>query len=195
MLPFSPLPASYPKSYAMRQSFHFRAATAADLPFLHHWRAQPHWTEWWGPAEADVGFFEEAMADPHTAAWIVELDGRPFAYAQDYDPHAWPDHHFAHLPPGSRGVDQSIGEADLIGRGRSDPPRPWQHVRLASCQRLFAEGAPAIGTDPHPDNVRAIRAYEKAGFKITSGAIDTHWGRALLMEQWPVRPAGEARTG
>ena len=163
----------------MRMPVHaFRPVTPADLPLLRRWRAQPHWVEWWGPVEPDDRFFEEAMADPHTAAWIVELEGRPLAYAQDYDPHAWPRHHFAHLPPGSRGVDQSIGEPDMIGRGHGSA-----FVR-AHCERLFAAGAPAIGTDPHPGNARAIRAYEKAGFTIAAGALDTIWGRALLMERW-----------
>jgi aminoglycoside 6'-N-acetyltransferase len=170
----------------MRPTYQFRAVTEADLPLLRRWRAQPHWAEWWGPAAEDEGFFEEAMTDPHTAAWMVELDGRPFAYAQDYDPHAWPDHHFAHLPPGSRGVDQSIGDPDLVGRGHGSA-----FVAIHAF-RLFAAGAPAVGTDPHPDNGRAIRAYRKAGFKITGGPVDTPWGRALLMERWPRATRDEA---
>ena len=158
--------------------YSFRPASAADLPLLYEWRSRSHWVEWWGPAEEDRGFFEEALADPHTAAWIVELDGRPFAYAQDYDPHAWPGHPFAHLPPGGRGIDQSIGDPSLVGQGHGSA-----FVR-AHCDRLFAAGAPAIGTDPHPDNKRAIRAYGKAGFAVAGGPLDTPWGRALLMERW-----------
>lgn len=53
------------------------------------------------------------------------------------------------------------------------------------CDRLFAAGVPAIDTDPHPDNFRARRAYEKAGFVLVSGPVDTRWGRAILMERWP----------
>ncbi|HSM07403.1 MAG TPA: hypothetical protein VLA33_00110 [Gemmatimonadota bacterium] len=34
--------------------------------------------------------------------------------------------------------------------------------------------------DPHPDNARAIRCYEKVGFK-RAGEIVTPDGRALLM--------------
>ena len=52
------------------------------------------------------------------------------------------------------------------------------------CARLFDAGAPAVGTDPRPDNARAIRAYEKAGFVIASAPMDTRWGRAVLMENW-----------
>jgi aminoglycoside 6'-N-acetyltransferase len=110
--------------------------------------------------------------------WIVAYQGRPFAYAQDYSPHDWDAHPFAHLPLGSRGIDQYIGEPDLLDRGHGSA-----FVR-AHCDRLFAAGAPAIGTDPHPENGRAIRAYEKAGFKIVSQPMDTRWGRAILMERW-----------
>lgn len=163
----------------MTARYHFRPATAADLPMLREWRARPHMVKWWGPREGDD--MAKALTDPHTAAWIVEHGGRFFAYAQDYDPHAWPDHHFAHLPPGSRGIDQSIGEADMLNRGHGSA-----FVRC-HVERLFAAGAPAVGTDPHPGNARAIRAYRKAGFKITGGPFDTLWGRALLMECRPDR--------
>ena len=132
--------------------------------------------EWWG--EPDVEDAEDTLADARVAMWIVEHGCRPFAYAQDYSPHDWADHPFAHLPPGARGIDQYIGEPDMVGRGHGS-----LFVR-AHCDRLFAAGAPAIGTDPHPDNGRAIRAYEKAGFTIASEPLDTIWGRAILMERW-----------
>jgi aminoglycoside 6'-N-acetyltransferase len=115
--------------------------------------------------------------------WIVELvdsagHARPFAYAQDYSPHDWDDHPFAHLPPGSRGIDQFIGEPDMLAQGHGTA-----FVR-EHAHRLLAAGAPALGTDPHPDNGRAIRAYEKAGFGRASEPLDTRWGRAVLMERW-----------
>jgi hypothetical protein len=34
--------------------------------------------------------------------------------------------------------------------------------------RLFAEGAAIVGTDPDPSTARAVRAYEKAGFTATA---------------------------
>ena len=41
-------------------------------------------------------------------------------------------------------------------------------------------GAPRIVTDPDPENKRAVRAYEKAGFEQTQ-LVDTPDGTALLM--------------
>ena len=156
--------------------YRFRSVAAADIPLLREWRSRPHVVEHWGAA--DVEDPARVLADARVAMWIVELDGRPFAYAQDYSPHDWRPHPFAHLPPGSRGVDQYIGEPELLGRGHGSA-----FVRL-HCKRLFAAGAPAIGTDPHPDNGRAIRAYQKAGFAVAGGPVETRWGRALLMEKW-----------
>jgi aminoglycoside 6'-N-acetyltransferase len=156
--------------------YRFRPVEEADLPLLRAWRRQEQVRLWWG--EPDVEDPEEAFADPNVAMWVVEWRGRPFAYAQDYDPHAWDGHPFAHLPPGSRGIDQYIGEPDMLDRGHGSA-----FVR-AHCERLFAAGAPAVGTDPHPDNKRAIRAYEKAGFTVASEPLDTRWGRAVLMERW-----------
>jgi aminoglycoside 6'-N-acetyltransferase len=156
--------------------YEFRLVTAADVALLARWRASPQVVRWWGLPEVEEA--GETLADRRVAMWIVAHQGRQFAYAQDYRPHDWDAHPFAHLPQGSRGIDQYIGEPDMLDLGHGSA-----FVR-AHCDRLFAAGAPAIGTDPHPENGRAIRAYEKAGFQIASQAMDTRWGRAILMERW-----------
>jgi aminoglycoside 6'-N-acetyltransferase len=159
----------------MSGTYVFKAVTQADLPLLREWRAMPHVVMWWGPPDEEPE--AEKMADPRIAMWIVEHGGRPFAFAQDYSPHDWDPHPFSYLPPESRGIDQYIGEPDMLDRGHGSA-----FIR-AHCERLFAGGAPAIGTDPHPDNKRALRACEKAGFEAVSGPVETRWGRAILMEK------------
>jgi aminoglycoside 6'-N-acetyltransferase len=67
----------------------------------------------------------------------------------------------------------------MLDRGHGTALLRWH------CDRLLGAGAPAIGTDPHPDNIRARRAFEKAGFTVVSGPVDTRWGRAILMERRP----------
>ena len=158
--------------------YHFRPATRADFPLLLRWRQMPDVIRWWGPWDDAAADFERHLADPNVAMWIVEHGGRAFAYAQDYDPHAWDPHPFSHLPPGSRGIDQYIGEPEWLDRGHGTAFIQQQ------CERLLAAGAPAVGTDPHPDNRRARRAYRKAGFTEVGGPVDTRWGRAILMERW-----------
>jgi hypothetical protein len=52
---------------------------------------------------------------------------------------------------------------------------------------LFAEGVPALATDPNPENARAILVYRKLGFRVVGPARETPWGIVLPMEAWPVR--------
>ncbi len=156
--------------------YRFRRAAERDLPLLKAWRAMPHVAEWWGEPEVEPEL--EKLSNPNIHMFVVELENRPFAFAQEYNPHAWVNHPFEHLPLGSRGIDQYIGEPDFLCRGHGTG-FVRQHV-----QNLFSRGAPAIGTDPHPANGRARRCYEKAGFVSKSGPIRTIWGTAILMEQW-----------
>lgn len=139
------------------------------------WLAEPHVAEWWtdGP-EASLAEIREAMDDIATEPLIVELDGRPIAYLQSYDPHLEDDHPYQDQPFGTLGVDLSIGPADLVGVGHGSAML-GQFV-----EELFAEGAPRVVIDPDPANKRAVRAYEKAGFRPI-GERDTIFGRVLLM--------------
>lgn len=161
----------------------FRRAAEADLDMIARWLETPAVAEWWIEADGQPAppIDEDDLADPDMSAWIVSYRGEPFAYLQDYDVHAWPGHHFAHLPPGSRGIDQFIGVPEMIGRGHGSA-----FIR-AFVDGLFSTGIAAVGTDPHPANARAIRAYEKAGFSRGDEA-DTAWGRSLLMERHIVSP-------
>ena len=147
----------------------FRPMQPADIVRVNAWRATPPVSKWW-----DGGIDAEDLADPTSRQWIVSHYDHPFAFLQDYDPHAEADHPFAFLPPGSRGLDQFIGEPQMLGRGHG-PALLSRHV-----EALFTGGAPAVGVDPHAENIRAIRAYQKAGFQ--AGELrNTPWGRCLLM--------------
>ena len=117
-------------------AYRFRPVTEADFTLLRSWRARPHVVEWWGsPDDEDP---EEVLAEPRVAMWIVEHEGRPFAYAQDYDPHGWTQHPLAHLPHGSSGIDQYIGEPDLLGCGHG------RAFVSAHCEQLFSAGVPRL---------------------------------------------------
>jgi aminoglycoside 6'-N-acetyltransferase len=62
----------------------------------------------------------------------------------------------------------------MIGRGHGSA-----FVR-AFADKILANGAPRVVLDPEPENARAIRAYEKAGF-VRNRLVDTPNGIALLM--------------
>jgi aminoglycoside 6'-N-acetyltransferase len=165
--------------------YNFRRVTRDDLAMLRRWLETPEVRRWWGDPDAEEALLASDIDDPRMTMWIVSHAGRPFAYIQDYAPHDWAMHHFDTLPLGSRGIDQFIGEPDMIGHGHGSA-FIRQHV-----DRLFADGAPAVGTDPDPDNIRAISAYQNAGFELGE-TRDTEWGPSVLMVRFASRRISNA---
>jgi aminoglycoside 6'-N-acetyltransferase len=161
-------------SQSLAPQYQFRPMSAADLPLLRRWLAQPHVTQWWGDADEQFDLVRGDLDEPAMDQFIVAADAHPFAYLQCYDPAVWPEGGLGAQPKGTRGIDQFIGEGDMVGRGHGSA-----FIRAFTDDRLGA-GTPRILTDPDPDNARAIRAYEKAGF-LRDRLIDTSDGRALLM--------------
>ncbi len=161
-------------SVAMAGPYGFRPVVGCDLALLRRWLETPEVRRWWGDPDEQAGLLEADLDNPHMVMEIVTLYGRPFAYVQHYDVHTWPHRQFARLPAGSRAIDALIGEPGMLGAGHG----PAFLRGLA--ERLCADGAPAVAIDPHPDNLRARRAYEKAGF---SGdlVVDTEEGPAVVM--------------
>ncbi len=155
------------------EGYTFRKASVADLPLLLEWQSRPHVREWW---DDDEPCDQEELEDPRVARWIVELNSKPFGYIQDYTVHGWQGHYFAHLPEGARGIDQFIGEPEMIGLGHGS------RFIAARMQSLFDAGVPVIATDPHPDNERAIAVYKKVGFVVSGPPRATKWGVILPMQ-------------
>jgi aminoglycoside 6'-N-acetyltransferase len=155
-------------------AYSFRAASSGDLPRLRRWLHTPEVACWWGNPSDQFELLGDDLNDPRMTMRIVSFNGRPFAYAQDYEAHAWPQPHLAYLPRGSRAIDSFIGWASMIGRGHGQA-----YLRLLA-ERLCAEGAPLVVIDPAIDNVRAQRAYAKAGFRA-AGKVATEAGPAVLM--------------
>jgi aminoglycoside 6'-N-acetyltransferase len=114
------------------------------------------------------------LSDPRMTMRIVSFKGRAFAYAQDYEVHAWPQDHLGPLAQGSRAINSFIGPPSMIGCGHGSA-----YLRLLA-EQLCAEGAPLVAIDPAIDNLRARRAYEKAGFR-PDGPVTTAAGPAVLM--------------
>jgi len=154
------------------RAYGLRPMSAGDLPLMRRWLAQPHVAQWWRDAD-DFEFVSGDLDHPDMAQFIVTLDERPFAYLQCYrlgDWHAG----FGPQPLGTRGLDQIIGEPDMVGVGHGSA-----FIRQFT-ENLLRNATPRVVLDPDPANARAIRAYEKAGF-VRDREIETPDGRALLM--------------
>lgn len=147
-----------------------------DAPLMLDWLRRPHVAEWWHDPPTLEEIIHEYVSEPQVDAYVVHLDGRPIGFIQAYVAAMagdgwWPDI----TDPGVVGIDQFIGDADVLNRGVGTA------MVTAFVERLLARpGVTMLQVDPSPDNARAIRSYEKVGFRARS-VIDTPDGPALYM--------------
>ena len=154
--------------------------TEADLPAMAEWVRRPHVADVWDECrtleELRATYLPCIEGKDATAPYLAYLDGVPIGYIQSYVAAGagaswWTDEH----DPGVRGIDQFLADGNRLGQGLGT-----EMVRRF-VQLLFEDPAiTRIQTDPAPDNQRAIRCYEKAGFRRVS-AVTTPDGPALLM--------------
>jgi len=153
--------------------YQFRPMTADDLPLIKRWLAAPHVSEWWGDPDQQFGLVSGDLSEPAMDQFIVTAGERPFGYLQCYRLTDW-NIGYGDQPDGTRGVDQFIGEPDMISCGHGSA------LTRQFTDGLLAAGLPRVVTDPDPSNHRAVRAYEKAGFR-RDRMVDTPDGLSLLM--------------
>ena len=161
--------------------------TEQDVPMLHNWVNRAHIVEWWGGdhttlTQVRIKYLPRIMAEELVTPYIAMLGARPIGYAQSYVALSsgegwWEDE----TDPGVRGIDQSLAEATDLGKGFG--------TKLVSAlvDLLFRDSAVTkIQTDPAPTNLRAIRCYEKAGFRQVRPIV-TPDGPAIYMlrERFP----------
>jgi ribosomal protein S18 acetylase RimI-like enzyme len=153
----------------------FRPLTAADLPLTATWLARPHVAEWWdGPI----------VLEPGLRQFLAVLEGEAIGYAQSYQALAchgdgwWLEVH----DPGVHGMDQFLADAAKLGQGLGT-----QMVRAFVADLLADPRVTRVQADPSPANGRAIRCYEKAGFRRVREIV-TPDGPALLMHRDRVSP-------
>lgn len=132
----------------------FRPVTDDDLPMLATWLRQPQVARWWPGPGRQIALVREDLGHKVMRQVIAYLGATPLGYAQSYPAHHWPAPHFAGLPADTLALDV-FGGPDGRGHGGA-----W----LRALGDLLLLDASTLAIDPDPKNLRAIRAYEKAGF-------------------------------
>ena len=175
-----------------RPSITFEPLTAADMAMMSRWLHQPHMTTWWGDPETELGYIRDMIEGRDTTRpFIFFINGHPTGYIQywliaDYqdgplaDDYPW----LRALAPQTIGVDLSIGEPDLLSQGLGSA------VLAHFVAWLRTQGHDIIIIDPDPANRRAVRAYEKAGFRAIPELVGKS-GDSLIMRHWPMTEDGK----
>jgi aminoglycoside 6'-N-acetyltransferase len=164
---------SLPRPRLRGERVELRPLEAADLPAVEAMLAEPDVVRWWGRHDS-ARIRRDLIEDPEWAVLAVVLGGGfagIVAYGEEDDPMYR-----------SASVDITLAEG-FRGRGLG----PEAIVLLA--RWLHSErGHHRLTIDPAAENDRAIRAYERVGFKPV-GAMrryelgpDGEWRDGLLMD-------------
>ena len=127
-----------------------RQATPADADMLVAWHADPQVAQFWDGETFTHDQMLERLARPDVDAYIVESEGSPIGYLQ-----AWCDDDL----PGVAGLDMFLVPT---ARGRGLGPDAG---RALARWLLGSGGVDHVTVDPYIGNGRAVRGWEKAGFR------------------------------
>ena len=162
----------------------------SHVSLMHEWLNQGEAFRWYGrrlTTEAAIRqkyLIEKPKSG--TGCVIVQHNQEPIGYLQYYRIRNYP--HYCALVgagPHDYGMDLFIGRDELIGRGIGT-----EIIASALRELIFAQAdAHRCMVDPSPDNKRAIRCYEKCGFRYlkTILAPDGQREHIMVIERrtWP----------
>lgn len=153
-----------------------RTLVEQDLPALLSWLTDERVLAFYGgrdlryDASSLRAHYEEPIGETYCRA-IIEFRGVPIGYAQIYPLDNEQCAEYGYVRKNKESVfamDQFIGVPDLWGRGIGTA-----YLRAALNYLVNEEHADTVLVDPHVDNARAIRAYQKAGFRA-AGVLRRH---------------------
>lgn len=146
----------------------FKKLTVDDFPLLHEWLNSPHVKEWYGKheksdLEAIIAKYSPRIEGKEpTKCFIAYYGGKPFGFIQSYMISDHPDYaKYSNIDFEAASVDLFIGEEEFMGKGLGS-----LMLKKFLKDIVFGEmGAYSCVIGPEPNNTRAIKSYEKVGFK------------------------------
>lgn len=158
----------------------------AHYPLLRQWLRMPHIRQWWGDPDEELGFIRDMVEGRDTSRPFLIVQGNePVGYIQHWfighhQNETWTREHpwLLELPSDTVGVDLLIGHPEKLSRGIGSA------ALAAFVAGLRKRGCVNVVIDPDPDNVRAVRAYAKAGFQPIPHLHD-RTGDVLIMQHDP----------
>lgn len=157
-------------------TFFFTPLQKSHFPLLLKWLESPHVKVWWDPnvqwtpqlIKEKYGTYvqgykiEKGVRKP-IQAYIICLNDIPMGYVQLYNIHNFAEDYpdvLEGLPDSLAALDFFVGEKEFLGKGLTS-------IILQQFLKEYVDPSyEACFVDPDTANIIAIRAYEKAGFKI-----------------------------
>ena len=163
----------------------FLPLSESHFPFLLKWLEAPHVKAWWSDPEWTTELIQKKYANyvqgyklecgvkKKIDAYIIYIESNPVGYIQLYNAYDFPRAKILqNLPKNLGAFDVFIGEESYLQQGIGS---------RAIREFLDAQSYSHVFADPEIANLTAIRAYEKAGFKLIEKQFDT--GEAWMIRE------------
>ena len=151
-----------------KDDIRIRTLTENDYELLYKWLTDERVLEFYGGRNKKYTL--ETIKEHYSEPWedevfrvIIEYQGKPIGYGQVYKMYdeLYDDYHYPRSDEIVYGMDQFIGEVDYWSKGIGT-----KYIKMIFEFLKKERNVDAVILDPHQDNKRAIRSYEKAGFRI-----------------------------
>jgi aminoglycoside 6'-N-acetyltransferase len=151
-----------------------RPVTPDDAPILAQILAEPSVARWWGTFDLERVRRDLTAGAPDEEGFAIKHDGAVIGYIQSVEE---PELDFRHA-----GIDLFL-RTSAQGRGHG-----LDAIRTLAVHLIDDRGHHRLTIDPAADNVRAIAAYARVGFRPVGvmrryqRMTDGRWADALLMD-------------
>ncbi len=173
------------------QTWRVRALERKDVPVMARWLSDPRVLAHYGgrdrPMDEDkvAAKYLARQGEPIQACLVEKADGAPLGYVQIVRLSPQEAAAYGHEAEGSCGDAPRVYALDMF---LGDPLTWGQGLGTALASALLAHlaslGADAVQVDPRVGSARAIRCYEKAGFRIVQRLPHHELHEGMWCDNW-----------
>lgn len=160
----------------------FRKINMNDLNKMYEWLNQGFAAQWYGKKKITMEEIKEKYIpyinnEKPTQGYMIQYTNKPIGYIQTYKINDYPDYaRSLDIDENAAGLDLFIGEEDYIHKGLG------KHIITKFLHEIIFPLSDAVSCilGPEPENVIAIKTYEKVGFTYVK-TVETKDGAEYIM--------------